>query len=253
MDITQREEHLSGGVCTHLGDLFIKITFQTCCFFVCLFFLFWGTHFRERLMNFSLVSGELANSPPAPSVWTHSFPMRNLEASVPQSWIGSGRRYRRWPAAWSWLVALQRCGLWPPSARGPSVGEMTGNGGKSVSCKSATVATTSRVLRSRGPGANTRQPGQLSWWRGAKDAESVGTRDPQMVESVGCAHRSGGEFRPKQLKSTCTQTRAVPYFLLFKQWPLLTACCYNCCITPKPPVQPPPPGSVSQVPQQPKR
>lgn len=39
---------------------------------------------------------------------------------LPLSWSGSGRRYRRWLAAWSWPEELQRCGWSQPSALGPS-------------------------------------------------------------------------------------------------------------------------------------
>lgn len=48
-----------------------------------------------------------------------------FNAPVPLSWSGSGRRYTRWLAAWSWSVVLQRCGLSQPSAPGPSDREMT--------------------------------------------------------------------------------------------------------------------------------
>lgn len=48
-----------------------------------------------------------------PVKWDHT-------ESAPLSWIESGRRYRRWWAAWSWPTGLRRCGWSLPSEQDPS-------------------------------------------------------------------------------------------------------------------------------------
>lgn len=97
--------------------------------------------------------------------WTLSVFFFFSIVSVPLSWSGSGRHYRRWPAAWSWSAVLQRCGWSRPSALGPSDGEMTERerekSRKSVSYNSYSATTTR--LRSRHPGATSWQVGPSSW------------------------------------------------------------------------------------------
>lgn len=46
--------------------------------------------------------------------------MRGECKTVPLSWSESDRRYRRWPAAWSWPEELQKCGWSRPSEPDPS-------------------------------------------------------------------------------------------------------------------------------------
>lgn len=40
--------------------------------------------------------------------------------TIPLSWSGSGRHYRKWLVVWSWPMVLQRCGWSLPSAQDPS-------------------------------------------------------------------------------------------------------------------------------------
>lgn len=73
-----------------------------------------NTPYNLDLQTYTITS-HLIKTPNKPSTVKQSS-----VKTVPLSWIGSGRHYRKWLVVWSWPMVLQRCGWSLPSEQDPS-------------------------------------------------------------------------------------------------------------------------------------